>query len=78
MILFLIIAFIGYFLSIKAETSNLLIIKFIFKSKIYLVIIIAIINYFNILTIRKYFFFLIVFFGLTVFAFNIIIFSKKI
>lgn len=74
MVSFLIIALINYFLIIGAKANNLSIVKFTSKSKIYLIIVIALKNFFNISTIGRCFFFSIVFFSLLAFLFNIVTF----
>lgn len=61
MILFLIIVFISCFLIARAKASYLLRVKFIFRSKIRLIIVITLINFFNVLITYKYFILLIFF-----------------
>lgn len=61
MILFLIIVFISCFAIARAKTSYLLRVKSIFRSKIRLIIVITLINFFNVLTTYKYFILLIFF-----------------
>lgn len=72
------IAFKSCFLIAGAETSNLATVKFIPRSSIRLVIALALSDFFNTLTICRYFFFLIGFFGLLVSASGIAVFWEKL
>lgn len=79
MVLSSLIIFISCFSIVKAEISNLPKIKFIFRSKRRLIIVVIPISSFNILITHKYFFFFsIIFFSLLVFAFSIASFWKKL
>lgn len=77
MTLSLVIAFVSCFSIAGAKANNLLIVKFTPKFSIYLVIVIASINSFNRLTTYKYFFLLIIFFDLLVFASSIAVSWEK-
>lgn len=69
----LIIVFVNYFSTAGAEASNSPTVKFTPRSKIRLIIIVALTNSFNILITHEYFFLSIVFFGPPVSASSIVV-----